>query len=188
MILQAAALVASVALQAPSGPRALPSTPMTSAAALSRDPRQERQTNGEKTPRRFREILQDVQYDGDYSPSASREPEAQPTPTTPVRFLPAWKRQIPVRVAPAPRYVDPQSAQDQNRPTTTNGSGQQAGQQFVTTTRTPSSADYVTSGNAQTPIAGGSATGSTTTADYGQALPDVGQTTTTTTTTAPAPR
>lgn len=68
-----------------------------------------------KFAKNFREVVQPIQYDGDYSPSAGRLPDPEPSATVPVRFVPAWKRQIPVIVAPAPRYVDEQTVNAQNQ-------------------------------------------------------------------------
>lgn len=121
--------------------------------------------------KKFREVTQVVQYDGDYSPSATREAEPEPAPGVPVRFVPAWKREIPVRVKPAPRYVDPAPVKSNDR---------QAGQAPTQSFQQLPDNGYITSNNgpsansdsnqAYMPGAG-SATGSTTFANYGAGLP-----------------
>jgi len=151
--------------------------------------------------KKFVEVVQPLQYDGDYSPAAGREAEPEVTPRTPVRFVPAWKRQIPVIVKPAPRYVDPVPAQNASG----NGQGQQAPtqsfQQLPSATLTsnalptPEQADAIALA-AQT--GSGSATGSTAYPNYATGLPPAGtlsagtptETTTTlqTTTTNVSPR
>lgn len=151
--------------------------------------------------KKFVEVVQPLQYDGDYSPAAGRQPEPEATSTTPVRFVPAWKRQIPVIVKPAPRYVDPAPERSQS----TNGQGGQTPtqtfQQLPDATLTsnalptPEQADAVT---LQAQNGSGSATGSTAYPNYAAGLPPAGtlsagtpaETTTTvqTTTTSASPR
>lgn len=137
-----------------------------------------------KPPRKFREIVQGVQYDGDYSPAATREPEPEPDATTPVRFIPEWKRQIPIRVQPAPRIVDanaPQQQAGQNQQDA-GQQQQQPGQAFTAepTTTAQVDPDLVTS-NFGSAVGAGSATGSRAVPSYGGSLP-----TATATTSAPA--
>lgn len=125
-----------------------------------------------KRPTRFREVVQGVQYDGDYSPDSARDPEPAASPTTPVRYLPWWKRQIPVRVKPAPRYVDPAPAQGQNAQQ--DASQQQTQQNYGANSAAtyspppaPVDSDIVTSGGASA-VGSGSATGSNAVATYGE--------------------
>lgn len=151
--------------------------------------------------RKFVEVVQPLQYEGDYSPAAGRQAEPEVTPSTPVRYVPAWKRQIPVIVKPAPRYVDP--APERNADS--NGQGQQAPTQSfqqqpnATLTSnalpTPEQADAIA---LQAQTGSGSATGSTAYPNYATGLPPAGtlssgtptETTTTlqTTTTSVSPR
>lgn len=72
------------------------------------------ETGNRKNPRKFHEILQGVQYDGDYAPAAGRLPDPEPSRTVPVRYHPEWEKQIPVIVAPAPKYVDEADLERQN--------------------------------------------------------------------------
>lgn len=174
IILAAATLMTS--FTAPVRPiYAMPTQDATIAHALHDDvPRNKR-------PRKFREVVQEVQYDGDYSPSATREPEPEASATTPVRYLPWWKRQIPVRVKPAPRYVDPvEPSQNQQAQTQNQGQSQagQGAQTYVTSAQPNASQqapeapdvdqDIVTSGST---VGSGSATGSRATATYGDLPP-----------------
>ncbi len=71
--------------------------------------------SGKKVPRKWIEQVQGVQYDGEYSPPVGRPAEPEPSATTPVRFLPAYMRDIPVIVKPAPRYVDEETVMNENR-------------------------------------------------------------------------
>jgi hypothetical protein len=126
--------------------------------------------------KKFREVTQVVQYDGDYSPSATREPEQEAAPGVPVRFLPAWKRDIPVRVKPAPRYVDPAPAKtmDRQQGAVPTQSFQQLPDNGIITSNSSGAGNPAE--NAQGYIPGaGSATGSTTYANYGTGLPGSGE-------------
>lgn len=67
---------------------------------------------GAKPPRDFEEVPQPVQYDGDWAPPPGREPDPEPDATTPVTRPMPWLKDIPVVVAPAPRYVDEVPAKD----------------------------------------------------------------------------
>lgn len=137
-----------------------------------------------KPPRKFQEIVQGVQYDGDYSPEASREPDPEPDAVTPVRFVPEWKRQIPVRVKPAPRIVEAGAPQQQNGGQNQQDAGQQTtpGQAFTAEPTAPQTVDPdVVTSNYGSAVGAGSATGSTAVPSYGGQLP-----TATATTSAPA--
>lgn len=59
-----------------------------------------------KIPRKFHELEQQVQYDGEFSPPVGRKPQPEPTPTVPVHYLTPAERDLPVIVPPAPRYID----------------------------------------------------------------------------------
>lgn len=175
IILAAATLMTS--FTAPVQPiYAMPTQDATIAHALHDD------VPKNKRPRKFREVVQEVQYDGDYSPSATREPEPAASPTTPVRYLPWWKRQIPVRVKPAPRYVDPVEPSQNQQPQGQNQDQPQvqgqATQTYITSAQ-PNAAqqaadardvdqDVVTSGST---VGSGSATGSRAVATYGDLPP-----------------
>lgn len=123
-----------------------------------------------KRPTRFREVVQGVQYDGDYSPDSARDPEPAASPTTPVRYLPWWKRQIPVRVKPAPRYVDPAPAQGESARQMQTQNQQSYGSGSAATyspSPAPIDSDIVTSGGSSA-VGSGSATGSNAVATYGE--------------------
>ena len=124
--------------------------------------------------KKFHELTQPLQYDGEYSPPGGRTAEPEATSTTPVRFVPAWKRQIPVIVKPAPRYVDPVPPQggqngSQAQQTPTQGFQQQPNVALTSTNLpAPDQADPSTPGA----ISGsGSATGSTAYPNYAGGLP-----------------
>ena len=57
-----------------------------------------------KTPQ-FVELVQVVQYDGDYSPAPGRVVDTSVSPTKPVTRLMPWEKDIPVIIHKAPRYV-----------------------------------------------------------------------------------
>lgn len=142
------------------------------ASASERD----KQIKAEKRfAKQFREVVQPLQYDGDYSPAAGRQPEPEATPTTPVRFIPKWKREIPVIVAPAPRYVDPapptnsDSGSGQQEQTPTQNFQQQPAAGYLTSTQLPAPEAVNTVGAGG--LGAGSATGSTAYPDYSTALP-----------------
>lgn len=130
-------------------------------------------------PKKWVELIQGVQEDGEYSPPAGRLPEPEPSATTPVRYLPRYMRDIPVIVKPAPVYVDEDTVakESQDRAQAQQQAQQQVpGQQFGGQAGAYSTAPTtpVTSG-AITPLPGplpsaGSPTGSTAIATYG-ALP-----------------
>ncbi len=122
-----------------------------------------------KNPRKFVEVAQGVQYEGEYSPPIGRQPEQMVSPTRPVRYLSPEQRALPVIVPPAPRYVEEQSpsaaaekATNVAPPTSNNAS-------FITSTPVAEAKDA----EAEMPAIdnkGGSATGSTAVPTYG-ALP-----------------
>lgn len=138
-----------------------------------------------KFEKKFREVVQPLQYDGDYSPAAGRLPDPQPSATVPVRFVPAWKRQIPVIVAPAPRYVDEQTVNAQNQQANRqqspnaaqNGGFGSPGVSYLTTTPSAPAApgdeeDAAAGIPGLSPVTGaGSATGSTAYPVYSNAAP-----------------
>lgn len=138
-------------------------------------------TDEEKAERRFhkkfREVVQPVQFDGDYSPSSYRQAEPEVTPTTPVRFVPAWKRAIPVLVKPAPRYVDatpPANSRQQNQAQVPTQNFQQGGSDsYLTSSNLPEAGSDEAAAVVATP-GSGSATGSTSFANYGAGLPSTG--------------
>lgn len=113
----------------------------------------------------FTEIVQKVQSEQDYAPQVGRQPERNPEPLVPVRYLTAEQRAEPIIVEPAPIYV---SADDQS-----NDRVQSAPRDQSTTMEVPvdySAPSYITStpqATGQEAIPSGSATGSTATADYG---------------------
>lgn len=111
-----------------------------------------------KAPRKFKEIEQPVQFEGDYSPRVGRSPTPEPSATVPVRFMSASERAIPIVVAPAPRYVDeaaPTTNAIGTTPPMTIGSSAQASESVEPDLSNP------------TPLAGGSATGSNAVPSYG---------------------
>jgi hypothetical protein len=59
-----------------------------------------------KNPKKFVEVVQGVQYDGEYSPPSGRQPGPDYQKTGRVRFVKPYERDIPVIVPPAPIYVD----------------------------------------------------------------------------------
>jgi hypothetical protein len=140
-----------------------------------------------KFDKKFREVVQPLQYDGDYSPAAGRLPDPEPSATVPVRFVPAWKRQIPVIVAPAPRYVDEQTLnaqnqqanrqQNQNQNAAPNGGFGAPGASYLTTAPAAPAApgadeDAVPAIPGLAPVTGaGSATGSTAYPVYSNTAP-----------------
>lgn len=70
-----------------------------------------------KFEKKFREVTQPIQYDGEYSPPVGRPPEPEPSATVPVRYIPPYMREIPVVVPPRPVYLtqDQFDQQEQNR-------------------------------------------------------------------------
>lgn len=68
---------------------------------------------GKKAPRDWVEIPQGVQYDGDWSPPAGRQPDPEPDAFTPVRRPAPWLKDIPVIVQPEPIYVTEQAPQEE---------------------------------------------------------------------------
>lgn len=145
--------------------------------------------NWKKNPRKFEEVVQRVQYDGEYSPPDGRMPEPEASPTVPVRYIPEYERQIPVYVKPAPRYVDEKPPQGDGSNAATNPPAQN-GNVPPNTSVITTGPTTITNGPADlSSIPGplpsqGSATGSTATANYGS-LPTTttipGSTTTVTT-------
>lgn len=139
------------------------------------------QSDSRKNPRKFEEVVQPVQYDGQYSPPPGRYEEPQASPTTPVRYLQPWERALPVIVKPAPEYISEEEAQARRSKA---GLGQ-AGNAVAPRPTGQTAGAYAApaAGSQQTYQAGsatltsdtipgplpsaGSATGSTATADYG---------------------
>ena len=58
-----------------------------------------------KFEKKFREVVQPIQYDGEYSPPVGRPAEPTPSATVPVRYIPPYMREIPVVVPPQPIYL-----------------------------------------------------------------------------------
>jgi len=133
---------------------------------------------GDKNPKKWVERVQEVQYDGEYSPPSGRMPEREPSATVPVRYLPKYVREIPVIVKPAPIYVDEATVIQQNKDRDQAKAQQQqvAGQQFggqgggYAAGGVPLTSGSVGAIPGPLPSAG-SATGSTAIATYG-ALPN----------------
>ena len=73
--------------------------------AASRPPLELKACLGPKTPRKFVEIPQGVQYDGDWSPPAGGQPDPEPDAFTPVKRPAPWLKDIPIIVKPAPLIV-----------------------------------------------------------------------------------
>lgn len=113
----------------------------------------------------FTEIVQKVQSEQDYAPQVGRQPERNPEPLVPVRYLTPEQRAEPIIVEPAPVYVQ---ADEQS-----NDRAQAAAREQPASNDVPvdySAPSYITStpeATGQEAIPSGSATGSTATADYG---------------------
>src|SRR3546814_16366353 len=65
----------------------------------------------------FTEIVQKVQTEHDYAPQVGRQPERNPEPLVPVRYLNPEQRAETIIVEPAPIYV---SSAEQNAEQTTS--------------------------------------------------------------------
>ena len=68
-----------------------------------------------KFEKRFKEVVQPIQYDGEYSPPVGRPAEPAPSATVPVRYIPPYMREIPVIVPPQPVYVTAEEFQQQEQ-------------------------------------------------------------------------
>ena len=77
---------------------AIPATPADASPSKEEKARK-------KFEKKFREVVQPIQYDGEYSPPVGRPPEPTPSATVPVRYIPPYMREIPVVVPPQPVYV-----------------------------------------------------------------------------------
>jgi hypothetical protein len=131
---------------------------------------------GDKNPRKWIEKVQEVQYDGEYSPPSGRMAEPEPSATVPVRYLPKYVREIPVIVKPAPVYVDEATIaqQNQERAQAQQQAQQVPGQQFGGQGGAYGAGPVPLTSGAVVPgplPSSGSATGSTAIATYG-ALPN----------------
>ena len=122
-----------------------------------------------KNPRKFVEVAQGVQYEGEYSPPIGRQPEQMVSPTRPVRYLSPEQRALPVIVPPAPLYVEEQSSPASVEKANTSVPETNNNASFITST------PVAEVNNSETDVPafdnkGGSATGSTAVPTYG-ALP-----------------
>jgi hypothetical protein len=143
-------------------------------AVPSPSSRQEASLAGDKYPKKCVEKIQEVQYDGEYSPPVGRPAEPTPSATVPVRYIPPYMRAIPVIVKPAPIYVTEDEVQQQaQQKQQAQAQAQQQSYQQSYQANPASAGTSLTAGPIETPgvlPSAGSPTGSTAIATYG-ALP-----------------
>src|SRR3546814_12625612 len=68
-------------------------------------------------------IVQKVQTEHDYAPQVGRQPERNPEPLVPVRYLTPEQRAEPIIVEPAPIYVSSAEQEAEQKPSAPRDSG-----------------------------------------------------------------
>src|SRR3546814_12837165 len=68
-------------------------------------------------------IVQKVQTEHDYAPQVGRQPERNPEPLVPVRYLTPEQRAEPIIVEPAPIYVSSAEQEAEQKPSAPRASG-----------------------------------------------------------------
>src|SRR3546814_4877117 len=113
----------------------------------------------------FTEIVQKVQTEHDYAPQVGRQPERNPEPLVPVRYLTPEQRAEPIIVEPAPIYVSSAEQEAEQKPSAPRDSGVSI--DMPVDNSVPSYITSTPSATGQESIPSGSATGSTAIDDYG---------------------
>src|SRR3546814_8035834 len=106
----------------------------------------------------FTEIVQKVQTEHDYAPQVGRQPERNPEPLVPVRYLTPEQRAEPIIVEPAPIYVSSAEQEAEQKPSAPRDSGVSI--DMPVDNSVPSYITSTPSATGQESIPSGSATGS----------------------------